>query len=270
MSCKGSERACLDCIWKARRKPNLKVRTYLWAREMCSKQVRGDPYLTSLSSMIIWTLTPPQNRTFLWNLVHSWIEWMIDCERCWNVLQKIQCKTLINVLWFWWMFMSSTVEASVFMGKNYSDNLHSIRNTRANLTLKQMFGDSCTVDIGTISWDFWSVSNQLGKFSKETVISGQWWRSHQPLACKGLCILRFCVMLWKGESEPNIKILLGNDSFIGSKIHHNTELWTQLTENRWNSSGIFPQDSLHCSSSKKSKSSWTKWANLNEFRVDVQ
>ena len=28
-------------------------------------QVRGDPYMKSLSSMMIWTLTPPQNRTFL-------------------------------------------------------------------------------------------------------------------------------------------------------------------------------------------------------------
>ena len=37
------------------------------------------------------------------------------------------------------MFMSSTLEASVFMGKNYSDNLHSIKNTPKNLTLKQMF-----------------------------------------------------------------------------------------------------------------------------------
>ena len=37
------------------------------------------------------------------------------------------------------MYMSSTVEASVFMGKNYSDNLHSIKNTGNNLTLKQMF-----------------------------------------------------------------------------------------------------------------------------------
>ena len=34
------------------------------------------------------------------------------------------------------MFMSSTLEASVFMGKNYSDNLHSIKNTGENLTLK--------------------------------------------------------------------------------------------------------------------------------------
>ena len=29
----------------------------------------------------------------------------------------------------WRMLMSSTVNASVFMGKNYSDNLHSIKNT---------------------------------------------------------------------------------------------------------------------------------------------
>ena len=31
----------------------------------CRTQVRRDPYMTSLSSMMIWTLTPSQNRTFL-------------------------------------------------------------------------------------------------------------------------------------------------------------------------------------------------------------
>ena len=35
--------------------------------------------------------------------------------------------------------MSSTLEASVFMGKNYSENLHSIKNTGKDLTMKQMF-----------------------------------------------------------------------------------------------------------------------------------
>ena len=35
--------------------------------------------------------------------------------------------------------MSSTSETSAFMGKNYLDNLHSIKNTGKNLTLKQMF-----------------------------------------------------------------------------------------------------------------------------------
>ena len=105
--------------------------------------------------------------------------------------------------------MSSTLEASVFMGKNYSDNLHSIKNIEEELTLKQMFDIVWNVDSGTIRWDFWSVSNELGKFSMETFISGQWCRSHQSLACKGLCIIRFCVMSWIGESEPNIKNYLG-------------------------------------------------------------
>ena len=48
-------------------------------------------------------------------------------------------------------------------------------------------------------------------------------------------------MSWKDEREPSIKYLLGNSSWIGSKIHHNTELWTQLTENRWKFKwNIFP------------------------------
>ena len=38
----------------------------------------------------------------------------------------------------WRMFMSSTLQASVFMGKNYSDNWHSIKN-KEDLTMKQMF-----------------------------------------------------------------------------------------------------------------------------------
>ena len=35
------------------------------------------------------------------------------------------------------MFMSSTLQASVFMEKNYSDNLHSIKNSE-DLTMKQI------------------------------------------------------------------------------------------------------------------------------------
>ena len=40
------------------------------------------------------------------------------------------------------MFVSSTVQASVFMGKNYLENLHSVRNTGKDLTTKQMFDKS--------------------------------------------------------------------------------------------------------------------------------
>ena len=48
----------------------------------------------------------------------------------------------------WGMFMSSTLEASVCMGKNYSENLHSIKNTGNNLTLKQMFDISEKLIVG--------------------------------------------------------------------------------------------------------------------------
>ena len=51
-----------------------------------------------------------------------------------DAMQDIDKRSMI-----WGMFMSSTLEASEFMGKNYSDNLHSIKNTVENITLKQMF-----------------------------------------------------------------------------------------------------------------------------------
>ena len=38
--------------------------------------------------------------------------------------------------------MSSTLEASVFMGNNYSENLHSIKNTGKDLTMERMFDTS--------------------------------------------------------------------------------------------------------------------------------
>ena len=56
------------------------------------------------------------------------------------------------------------------------------------------------------------------------------------------------------------QILSGKTSWRGSKVHHNTELWRQMMVSQWNSSEIFSQDSPHCSSATKSKSSCQKWA----------
>ena len=44
--------------------------------------------------------------------------------------------------------MSSTLQASVFTGKNYSENLHSIKNTGRDLTMKQMFDISEKLIVG--------------------------------------------------------------------------------------------------------------------------
>ena len=74
-----------------------------------------------------------------------------------DAMQDIDKRSMI-----WGMFMSSTFEASVFMGKNYSENVHSKKNTGNNLTLKQMFDISEKLIVGqrdeiygvnTINWE---------------------------------------------------------------------------------------------------------------------
>ena len=79
------------------------------------------------------------------------------------------------------MFVSSTLEASVSMGKNYSENLHSIKNTGKDLTMKQMFDISEKMiaeqsdeiyGVNTTSWDD-SSWKQLSLIGDEQVISLQ-------------------------------------------------------------------------------------------------
>ena len=78
------------------------------------------------------------------------------------------------------MFMSSVLEASVFMVKNYSDNWHSIKNTK-DLTMKQMFDISeklvCEQSdeiygVKTINWENFSWK-YLSLVGDEQVISLQ-------------------------------------------------------------------------------------------------
>ena len=75
--------------------------------------------------------------------------------------------------------MSSTLESSVFMGKNYSDNWHSISNTK-DLTMKQMFDISAKLvseqdeiyGVKTIDWEnpSWKY---LSLFGDEEIINLQ-------------------------------------------------------------------------------------------------
>ena len=97
----------------------------------CWKQERGDPWVgnrspctqTSLSLLtMIWTLTPSQNQTFFeksrsfLHRVNDRVRKTLDqCSK--DAIQDSDKQSLI-----WRMFMSSTLEASVFMGNNYSEN----------------------------------------------------------------------------------------------------------------------------------------------------
>ena len=130
--------------------------------------------------------------------------------------------------------MSSTVETSVFMGKNYSDNLHSLKKTRENLTLKKMFEISEQLileqsdeifGLSQISWES-SPWKQLSLVNDEEVIS----LSH----AKVYVFLRFCVMSWNDESEPNIKYCLG--ATVGMVQRFITI--QNFGHNRWKTNGI--------------------------------
>ena len=113
-----------------------------------------------------------KSRSFL-NRVNDRLRKMLDHSSK-DAMQDIDKRSII-----WGMFMSSTLEASVFMGKNYSENLHSIKNTGKDLTLKQMFdiSEKLIVEqsdeifgVSQINWED-SPWRQLSLVNDEEVIS---------------------------------------------------------------------------------------------------
>ena len=78
-------------------------------------------------------------------------------------------------------------------------------------------------------------------------------------------VLCYALERW---SRTHNQILCVKTSWRGSRVRHNTELWTQLMVSQWNASGIFSQDSPHCSSATKLKSSCQKWANSQKNSQD--
>ena len=121
----------------------------------------------------------------------------------------------------WGMFMSSTLEASAFMGRIYSDNLHSIKNTGEKLTLKKMFEISEQLILEK-SDEFLEVSQislesspwkQLSLYNDEEFIS----LSHAKVYVFSVSVL----CSWKDESESNIKYCLLNlCNVVAQSSHH--------------------------------------------------
>ena len=60
----------------------------------------------------------------------------------------------------------------------------------------------------------------------------------------------YCVL--ERYSRTANQTLHGNKDWSGSKVHQNTERWTELMVSRWNSSGISSQVFIHCRSIRDS------------------
>ena len=157
----------------------------------------------------------------------------------------------------WGKFMSSTLEASVFMGKNYLENLHSIKNTGKDLTMKQMFDISEKLiaeqsdqiyGVNTVNWGD-SSWKHLSLIGDEEVVS----LSHAKVYVFSDSVL----CLGKMSENPQSNSVW-EDRLAWFKSSSQYRDWDTIDgepmEFEWNIS----QDSPHCSSATKSKSSCQK------------
>ena len=195
---------------------------------------------------------PLKSRSFL-HRVNDRVRKILD-QISKDAMQDIDNRSII-----WWMFMSSTLKASVFRGKNYSENLHSIKNTGNNLTLKQMFDISEKLIVGQsdeifgvtpINWEN-SSWKQLSLVSDEEVIS----LSYAKVYVFSDSVLCFGKMNQNPTSNSAWEEKL---SWFKSSSQYRTldTIDAEPMEFVWNIS----QDSPHCSSTTKSKSSCLKLA----------
>ena len=162
--------------------------------------------------------------------------------------------------------MSSTLEASIFMGKNYSENLRSIKNTGNNPTMKQMFDISEKLIVGqsdeiyAVNLSNWedSLWKQISLVSDEEVIS----LSHAKVYVFSDSVL--CLGKMNQNPESNTVWERQLDWFKSSSLYRTLDtIDGEPMEFAWN---IF-QDSPHCSSATKSKSSCLKRAiHQNNFK----
>ena len=153
--------------------------------------------------------------------------------------------------------MSSTLEASIFMGKNYSHILRSIKNTGNNLTMKQMFDISEKLivvqsdEIYGVTPIYWEDPSwkQLSLVGDEEVIS----LSHAKVYVFSDSVL----CLGKMHQSPQSNTVWENKlTWFKSSSQYRTldTIDGEPMEFELNIS----QDSPHCSLSVKSKSSCQK------------
>ena len=150
----------------------------------------------------------------------------------------------------WRMFMSVTLESAVFTGKNYSDNWHSIKNTK-DLTMKQMFDISAKLmseqdeiyGVKTIGWEdsSWKYLSLIGD---ERVINLQRTKVY-VFSDSVLCLGKI-----HENTQSNAAWEQRLEWFKTSQEYRNLDrIDGEPMEFEWNIS----QDSTRCSSVKRSK-----------------
>ena len=186
-----------------------------------------------------------RSRSFL-NKVNDRLRKILDHSSK-DAMQDIDKHSMI-----WRKFMSSTLEASVCMGKNYSENFNSIKNTgtitlwnKCLTYLKSWYWNNQMRFFGVlpISWDN-SLWKRLSLVNDEEVIS----LSHAEVYVFSDSVL----CLGRMNENPQSK-MAWEDKLTWFKSSSQYRTLDRID-------GESTQDSTHCSSATKSKSSCQKWA----------
>ena len=221
----------------------------VWMRKKLMKE-RGNP---------LWSLKEKWGHSNFWQRrnrigIDSGIK-IIRKQSEWSSAKKT--KTILNECngrrWrlMWRMFMSSTLQASVFMGKNFQNNGNSIANIK-DLTLRQIFQHISEISDRT-RWDLRFGNDWLVKTFMEISVIDWWRKSCKSPTHKGLRLFRFCIVPWYHLREHPMERCVERQIGMDQIIFKITETLTESTVSQWNSSGKISQDSIRCSSVKKWK-----------------
>ena len=214
---------------------------------VCSQSTQTNLLLMSK----MWTLTPTKNQTCLNYPDYFCTGWMIECVKFKTNRQNMQHNSDKHFV-IRGMFISSILQASVFMEKNYSDNLHSIKiqggisqRNRCSTYLRNCYSAKSN-EICGVNWIHLEDSSwkHLSLVGGGKVIS----LSHTKVSNFVLCF---------GKMHQNQVDVV--QEFI--TIQNFGHKWWWASGIRWN---IFPG----FSSATKSKSSCRKWVYNQKISLD--
>ena len=199
---------------------------------------------------------------------------MTKCEKDRNNPQWMQQKTVKSILWYgecsclqhckhlysWWR-ITQTISIPSRIQKILQWNRCSTymknwcpKNQMRSMEWRQLIGKTLH---GSIC--LWFVMNKSSVFSAQKSTYFQ---------------ILYCVLV-RYPRTPN-QTVHGKTDWRGSKVHQNTETWTELVVSQLNSSGKISQDSPHCSSATKFKIYYWDWVEHHGifqddlFQVEIQ
>ena len=162
-----------------------------------------------------------------------------DCDKH-SVIWECLCLQHCRHLYSWWR-VTQTIGIPSKIQKISQWNRFStyLRNWKPNNQMRSMEWKQLTGKTLHGSICLWLVMN------KSSVSSAQESAYSQILYCVLERWTRTLNQIWHGKTD-----------WRGSKVHNNTELWTELMVCQWNSSGTSSQDSPHCNLPQSPSQDW--------------